>query len=63
MNHSILTKEENMGEGNLNSSQSGNTQVSFAQELWQNKFLLLTVVLAVGAAAYLGIGLVVLLGH
>jgi hypothetical protein len=45
------------------SSKAGNTQVSFVQEMVQNKFLLLTIVLAVGAAAYLGIGLVVLLSH
>jgi hypothetical protein len=40
-----------------------NTQVSFMQQMLDNKFLLLTVLLAVGAATYLGIGLFVLLGH
>jgi hypothetical protein len=45
------------------SSETGNIQASFMQQMLQNKFLLLTVVLAVCAAAYLGIGLVVLLGH
>jgi hypothetical protein len=45
------------------SSKTGSNQASFMQQMLQNKFLLLTVVLAVGAAAYLGIGLAVLLGH
>lgn len=47
----------------MESSKVGNTQISFMRELMHNKFLLLTVVLAVGAAIYLGVGLVVLLGH
>ncbi|MDO8311117.1 MAG: hypothetical protein Q7T25_04175 [Sideroxyarcus sp.] len=47
----------------MESFKTGNTPVSFMQEMLQNKFLLLTVVLAVGAAAYLAIGLVVLIGH
>lgn len=45
------------------SSKAGNAPVSFAQEILNNKFLLLTVVLAVVAAAYLVVGLVMLLGH
>lgn len=45
------------------SSKAGNNLASFMHEMLHNKFLLLTVVLAVCAAAYLGIGLVVLLGH
>ena len=36
---------------------------SFIQEMLHNKFLLLTVLLAVGAGIYLGVGLFVLLGH
>ncbi len=47
----------------MKSFKTDNTPVSFMQEMLQNKFLLLTVVLAVGAAAYLGIGLIVLIGH
>lgn len=45
------------------SSKAGNTLVSFVQQMLHNEFLLLTVLLAVGAAAYLGVGLVVLLGR
>lgn len=47
----------------MESSKAGNTLVSFAQQMLHNKFLLLTVLLAVGAATYLGVGLVVLLGR
>jgi len=36
---------------------------SFLQQLMQNKLLLLTVVLAVSAAAYFAIGLFMLLRH
>ncbi len=36
---------------------------SFMQQMLQNKFLLLTVVLAVSAAAYFCIGLYLLLKH
>lgn len=45
------------------SSKAGNTPVSFMQEILNNKFLLLTVVLAVVATTYLIVGLVLLLGH
>ena len=45
------------------SSKAVSIQVSFMQQMLQNKFLLLTVLLAVGAATYLGVGLFVLLGH
>jgi len=47
----------------MESSKAGSSTVSFMQQMLHNKFLLLTVVLAVGAAAYLGVGLFVLLGH
>lgn len=44
-------------------SKTGNSPVPFMQQMMQNKFLLLTVVLAVCAVAYFGIGLFMLLGH
>jgi len=47
----------------MESSTSGNEPVSFMQQMLHNKFLLLTVVLAVGAAVYFCIGLFVLLSH
>ena len=47
----------------MESFKAGNTPVSFMQEMLCNKFLLLTVVLAVGSAIYFVVGLVVLLGH
>lgn len=47
----------------MESSSMGNTQVSFMQQMWRNKFLLLTVFLAVSALAYLLIGLFLLLSH
>ena len=37
--------------------------VSFMQEMLDNKFLLLTVMLGIAAAVYLIAGLVILLGH
>lgn len=37
--------------------------VSFMQEMLDNKFLLLTVILGIAAAVYLIAGLVILLGH
>jgi len=40
-----------------------NTQVSFMRQMWHNKFLLLTVFLAISALAYLFIGLFLLLKH
>ena len=42
---------------------SGNTSSHYLQQLIHNKFLLLTVVLAVCAAVYFGIGLYMLLRH
>ena len=51
------------GRCEMESSNTGNTLVSFMLEMLHNKFLLLTVILAIGAAAYLGVGLVMLLGH
>ena len=47
----------------MESSKSGNMSVSFFQQMLHNKFLLLTVVLAVGAAVYFCVGLFVILGH
>lgn len=51
------------GECEMESSNTGNARVSFMLEMLHNKFLLLTVILAIGAAAYFGVGLVMLLGH
>jgi hypothetical protein len=47
----------------MESSKSGNVPVSFVQQMLHNKFLLLTVMLAVSAAVYFCVGLFVLLGH
>lgn len=47
----------------MESSKSGSASVSLMQQMLQNKFLLLTVVLAVGAAVYFCVGLFVLLSH
>lgn len=47
----------------MESSKSGHVPVSFMQQMLHNKFLLLTVMLAVGAALYFFVGLIVLLGH
>lgn len=47
----------------MESSKSVNVPVSFMQQMLHNKFLLLTVMLAVGAALYFFIGLFVLLSH
>ena len=41
----------------------GNILASFMQEMLHNKLLLLTVLLAVSAATYLGVALFMLLGH
>lgn len=41
----------------------GNTLASFMQEMLDNKLLLLTVLLAVSAATYLGVALFMLLSH
>lgn len=45
------------------SSKAGNTPISFVQEMLHNKFMLLTVILAVGAAIYFCIALFVLLSR
>ena len=47
----------------MESSKTGNTLVSFMQQMLHNKFLLLTVILAVGAAVYFCAGLYMLLSH
>jgi len=47
----------------MESSSMGNTQVSFMHQMWHNKFLLLTVFLAISALAYLLVGLFLLLKH
>ena len=47
----------------MESSKVEGAPAHFMQQMLHNKFLLLTVVLAVSAAAYLGIGLYVLLRH
>ena len=47
----------------MESSKSGNVPVSFIQQMLHNKFLLLTMMLAVGAALYFFVGLFVLLGR
>jgi len=44
-------------------TKSGNPPVHFMRQMIQNKFLLLTVVLAVSAAIYFTIGLFMLLRH
>jgi len=45
------------------SSKTGSPLVLFIQQMQHNKMLLLTVLLAVSAAAYFGIGLFMLLRH
>lgn len=47
----------------MESSETGNAPVPFLQQMLQNKFLLLTVMLAVSAAAYFSIGLYLLIGR
>jgi len=47
----------------MESSTTGYSPVHLIRQMLQNKFLLLTVVLAVSAAAYFGIGLFMLLAH
>lgn len=51
------------GRNLMESSETGNVPVPFMQQMLQNKFLLLTVVLAVTAAAYFSIGLYLLIGR
>jgi len=47
----------------MESPEAGSSPISFMQQILRNKFLLLTVVLAVGAAVYFCVGLFVLLSH
>ena len=47
----------------MGSSNTGNSKVPFLQQMLHNKFLLLTVALAISAAAYFCIGLFFLLRH
>lgn len=47
----------------MESSEAGSLKVPFVQQMLQNKILLLTVMLAVFAAAYFCIGLFFLLRH
>lgn len=47
----------------MESSNTGSLKVPFLQQMLRNKFLLLTVVLAISAAAYFCIGLYFLLSH
>jgi len=45
----------------MESSKTGNAPVSFMQQMLHNNMLLLTVLIAVSAAAYFGVGLFMLL--
>ena len=47
----------------MESSKADGASAHFVQQMLHNKFLLLTVVLAVSAAAYFGIGLFMLLRY
>lgn len=47
----------------MDSLKTVETRVPFMQQMLQNKFLLLTVLLAVGAAVYFCVGLFILLSH
>lgn len=47
----------------MESSKSGSAPASFIQQVLHNNMLMLTVLLAVSAAAYFGIGLFSLLRH
>jgi len=51
------------GEHPMEPTKSGNPPVHFMRQMIQNKFMLLTVVLAVCAAAYFAVGLFMLLSH
>jgi len=44
-------------------SNTGSAPVPFMRQMLQNKLLMLTVLIAVSAAAYFGIGLFMLLRH
>ena len=47
----------------MESTKTGNLPESLIKQMINNKFLLLAVALGVGAAAYFGIGLFLLLRH
>lgn len=47
----------------MESSNTGNEQVPFLRQMLQNNMLMLTVLLAVGAAAYFCVGLFMLIGR
>jgi hypothetical protein len=47
----------------MESSKTDSSTASCVQQMLHNKFLLLTVVLAIGAAVYFCVGLFVLLSH
>ena len=47
----------------MESSETGSLKVTFVQQMLHNKYLLLTVLLAVFAAAYFCIGLFYMLRH
>ena len=51
------------GDHSMDSSKAGSSAVSILREIFQNKFLLLTVVLALGAAIYFCVGLFMLLNR
>ncbi len=47
----------------MESSSTGSAPVPFMQQMLHNKMLMLTVLIAVSAVAYFGIGLYMLLRH
>ncbi|WP_435627152.1 hypothetical protein [Candidatus Ferrigenium straubiae] len=47
----------------MESSNAGSAPVPFTRQVLQNKMLMLTVLIAVSAVAYFGIGLFMLLGR
>ena len=47
----------------MESSKTGGAPVPFMRQMLHNQFLLLTVLLAVSAVAYFGIGLYMILRH
>lgn len=47
----------------MESSETGSASVPYMRQMLQNKFLLLTVALAVGATTYFSIGLYLLIGR
>ena len=59
----FILKGECSMESSKTMESSSAVSMSFVQQMLHNKFLLLTVVLAVFAAVYFCVGLFVLLGH